>query len=592
MSKALLWLVLVLCLSFLVGMIHDVQGVSSSQVPRVFYLGSTGPVTLSTPGTLTSLSPLGTCPSCIANLTITPISFAIPGAPVTSLTLQGPLRLNLWVDYRFNNTFSPLLQGSFSYHPPGVNTWTNSNSTQRIPIGWNGNLTVDLQLPTTQLIEQSSLALEVSVASLPKNATISLQWGSSAAPSQLVIPMSGYESISPSNPITILDVNMNHGPFYLNAQPPLIEVKAQVQSAFGFQDIRRVNMTILDPTGHGVAGATNQTMYTSPLATGSSCPCNSVGSWQYNLNSIQGFYQVSIDIIDVQGNIAYASLPTATTFQLVPVGYVPFPYNLIPYLIVGSIGGAGAIGGLALYRKRRKSYLVPFEHFNTLTGGGLNGGTVVTVEGNTGSGKTLLLEQLMGDDLRNARPCVFVSTGEFPSNIRSNMKAMGIDVSGYEQNGLLTFVDGYSGEAGQESREKVSVPSLGDLTTLGIKISSALPSPSFKGGSLYFDSLTPLASKAKPESLVSFVQSVGAKVKGLSGKAFFTIGLGVDQTVQRQLEDTADCIVQMEAFEESGTRRRRLRIAKFRAHRHQEGWAVFTIEEGKGIIFYSKTPKQ
>lgn len=496
--------------------------------------------------------------------------------------------MNLWIDYRFNTTDMPFLKGSFSYHPPGVNTWTNSNSSQRIPIGLNGNLTIDLQLPTTQLIELSSIALEVSVTSVPKNSTISLRWGSSGAPSQIVIPMSGYESFNPTNPITILDVNQNHGPFYLNAQSSLIEVKVQVQSAFDIQDIRRVNMTILDPTGHGVPGATNQTMFTRAT----SCPCYYSGSWQYNPNSIQGFYQVSIDIIDAQGNIAYDSPPTATTFQLVPAGYVPFPYNLIPYLIAGSIGGAGAVGGLAFYRKRRKSYLVPFEHFNSLTGGGLNGGTVVTVEGNTGSGKTLLLEQLMGDDLRNARPCVFVSTGEFPSNIRSNMKAMGIDVSGYEQNGLLTFVDGYSSEAGQESQEKLSVPSLGDLTTLGIKISSALPSPSFKGGSLYFDSLTPLASKAKPESLVSFVQSVGAKVKGLSGKAFFTIGLGVEETVQRQLEDTADCIVQMEAFEESGTRRRRLRIAKFRAHRHQEGWAVFTIEEGKGIIFYSKTPKQ
>ncbi len=128
------------------------------------------------------------------------------------------------------------------------------------------------------------------------------------------------------------------------------------------------------------------------------------------------------------------------------------------------------------------------------------------------------------------------------------MKTLGFDVSGYEQNGLLTFVDGYSAEAGQESREKISIPSLGDLTTLGIKITSALPSPSFKGGSLYFDSLTPLASKAKPESIV--------------------------------------------AFEESGSRKRRLRIAKFRARKHQEGWALFTIEDGKGIIFYSKKPKQ
>src|SRR5207247_9717241 len=116
----------------------------------------------------------------------------------------------------------------------------------------------------------------------------------------------------------------------------------------------------------------------------------------------------------------------------------------------------------------------------------------------------------MGEDLRNGRPCVFVTTADFPNKIRANLKTLGLDISGYEQNGLLTFVDGYSAEAGQESREKIFIPSLGDLTTLGINITSALPSTSVKAVSVYFNSLTPLASKAKPESIVSFVQSVGA----------------------------------------------------------------------------------
>ena len=110
--------------------------------------------------------------------------------------------------------------------------------------------------------------------------------------------------------------------------------------------------------------------------------------------------------------------------------------------------------------------------------------------------------------------------------------------------------------------------------------------------SLVLSSVTPLASKARPESIVSFVQSVSAKVKGLGGKAFFAVGLGTDPAVQRQLEDSSDCIVQMEAFEEAGSRRRRLRIAKFRARKHQEGWTLFTIEDGKGIIFYSKKPRK
>ncbi len=252
-----------------------------------------------------------------------------------------------------------------------------------------------------------------------------------------------------------------------------------------------------------------------------------------------------------------------------------------------------AAGGVFYYRRRQaKSYLAPFEHFNTLAGGTLDGGTVVAVEGNTGAGKTLLSEQLMYEDLKKGTPCIFVATGDFPANVRANMKSMGLDTTGYEQNGLLTFVDGYSAEAGQESKEKFSVPSLNDLTTLGMKITSSLPPDSAKGASLYFDSLTPLATKAKPESIVPFVQSVGARMRGLGGKALFTLGPSIEGRVQRQLEEMADCVVQMEAFEEQGLRRRRLRITKVRARSHQEGWAIFAIEDGKGIIFYSRKPSK
>ena len=454
-----------------------------------------------------------------------------------------------------------------------------------------------MQMPATgtPLIDLTSIAVEIAATKLPPKASIMLGWGSAAfgsyGHSYVLVPMSQYETLftsSTSSPVSVLDRSDTPTTYFsLNAAPGnnIVVIKVFVLSAMGITDIARVNMTIVDQTLKPVRGASNATMQQAT----STSPYQFVASWVYPSNSTQGTYQIWIDIIDSQGNVA-SSFRGPASFGLVPPGFIPFPYNLWPYF---TVGGGVIVAGVFFYRRRRgKNYLIPFEHFNTLTGGQLPGGTIVDVEGNTGSGKSLLLEQLMGEDLRAGKPCVFVSTSDFPSSIRSNMKSMGYDVSGYEANGQLAFVDGYSAEAGQMSREKVAVPSLGDLTTLGIKITSVLPEPDFKGGSLFFDSLTPLASKAKPESIVSFVQSVGARVKGLHGRAFFALGLGIDGTVQRQLEDSADCIVQMEAFEESGTRKRRLRIAKFRARGHQEGWALFTIEGGKGIIFYSRKPRK
>ena len=587
MGKAISGLVLVLVV-FLASSATPMATGAPTTPQRVFYLAAAG--------TLSPLRPSSACATCVTNITATPTTFSLPTALQSVATINGPIIFSITIDWKGNNSNTvPVTIGvAFSYRFPGQGSWTNTNSTppQRISPG-PANITIAVPMSATPLIESSSIAIELVATSVPRNATIELQWGSSTAQSRVIVPMSDYEGLFPANTISVLDrFGTAQQYFYLDEVPPnnYVVVKAFVVSALGIAEIQqgRINMTIHSSSGLPVKGATNETMYLATLTN----PYELIGSWAYDINSTQGTYVVYIDMVDSQGNVVYRfqGQGPSGTFGLVPPGFVPFPYNLLPYFVAAGVGGIGAIGGVFYYRRRSKSYLAPFGHFNTLTAGELEGGTVA-IEGNTGSGKTILSEQLMFEDLKAGRPCIFVSTSDFPSNVRSGMKAMGLDVKGYEQSGLLTFVDGYSAEAGQESTEKFSVPSIGDLTTLGVKISSSLPPQRSKGTSLYFDSLVPLASKTKPESIVSFVQSIGAKMKGIGGKAVFTLGPSVDPMVQKQLEDLSDCVVQMEAFEERGVRRRRLKIAKLRARRHQEGWNVFAIEDGKGIIFYSKKPK-
>src|SRR5438309_3927328 len=130
-------------------------------------------------------------------------------------------------------------------------------------------------------------------------------------------------------------------------------MKASVQSALGLADIQRVNVTIIDPGAQLVKRATNETMQ-GPL-TGS-CPCGFVGVWTYQSNSTQGTYQVLVDIIDVQNNVAYASSPPTSTFLLVPPGYIPFPYNLIPYIVIGGVAASGgAAGGISIAEGRARA---------------------------------------------------------------------------------------------------------------------------------------------------------------------------------------------------------------------------------------------
>jgi archaeal flagellar protein FlaH len=422
-------------------------------------------------------------------------------------------------------------------------------------------------------------------ATIPAKMIVTMYWGDPSTPSFVLLPLSGYSSVGQ---VQILDWAGNAAvSFNLNATKGqnTVLVQAPVTSAFGKDDVRSVNLTIVDSSGRPVPGAMNIPFSQIPLTPGGQQTYPYVAEWTYPSNLPEGNYQVWIDIVDVQANVAF-SLHGPFGFGLFKPGI--HPLDLVPY-VLGAAGGVIA-GTFYIRRRRRKEYLAPFDHFYTLTGGSVPQGTMVMVEGNTGAGKTLLTEQLMCDDLKEGRPCVFVSTAEFPAKIRSGMRSLGLETEAYESKEALKFVDAYSAEAGQPSQEKFYVSSSGDLTSLGVKITSAMSTPG-GGASVYFDSLTPLAPRSKSESIVSFAQTVGAKVRGSGGKVFFTVGSSLDELILRQLEEASDCIIQMEAFEEGGQRRRRMRIIKFRNRRFHEGWVTFTVEDNKGIIFYSKKPR-
>ena len=423
-------------------------------------------------------------------------------------------------------------------------------------------------------------------ATIPARMFVTMYWGDISAASFVLLPLSGYSSVGQ---VQILDWAGNAAAsFNLNATKGqnAVLVQAAVTSAFGKDDVRSVNLTIVDPSGQPVPSAINISFSQIPPISQPQQTYPYVAEWTYPSYLQEGNYQVWIDIVDVQGNVAY-SLHGPFGFGLFKPGI--HPLDLIPY-VAGAAGGITA-GAFYIKRRRRKEYLAPFDHFYTLTGGEIPQGTMTMVEGNIGAGKTLLTEQLMYDDLRAGRPCVFVSTADFPAKIRSGLHSLGLETEPYESKEALKFVDSYSAEAGQPSQEKFYVSSSGDLTSLGVKISSAMSTPG-DGASVYFDSLTPLAPRSKSESIVSFAQTVGAKARGSGGKIFFTIGSSVDDLILRQLEEASDCIIQMEAFEEGGLRRRRMRIIKFRNRSFHEGWVTFTVEDNKGIIFYSKKPRK
>jgi len=525
-----------------------------------------------------------------------PLQFQLPPILSSGASIAGgaPVSFSLWLS---SNTTSfvqvqlqPLLLqvGSFSL---GANQ-VSLNETSR-----QYNFTYAMPATGMQLYQAFTASVNFTFTSTSHTA-VALHGGSVSKPSKVIIPFTNYASVQT---VKITDYRGAENQTFNVQAPPnqnIVFLTADIRDIFGTGpstdigtgpsgDISLVNFTISGPQGP-VNGEANRTM--NLFCPQGQCPqpAQYQAYWVYPSSTSEATYSVTFNIIDSQGNV----IRDTSGVHSFGIGRLPPPFPLLAALISGGgLGVAGlATGAVYLRRRRTKEYLAPFSFFEQMTGGEVPGGSMVTVEGNTGAGKTTLCSEVMYEDLKRAKPCIYVAADDFPDRIRDQMKNLGIDVGGYEKSGLLSFVDCYSAEAGRIPTEKFSVSSMGDLTTLGVKISSALQDQ--KGTCLYLDSLSPFVPRAKPESIVSFVHAIGAKVRGLDGKAFFTMSTGSDETIQRQMEDMADCVIQMEAFEEKDVRRRRLRIRKFRNRRHQEGWATFTIEDGKGIIFYTKKSRR
>ena len=581
-QQSIIVILLILLFTIAASLPKEAQATAlTPTVNRSFYFSGTSRPNSTLPGTLSN-TPL-TGPTISDNLSRAPTFFILPSFLLSSLSVSGLPTFTIWLSGNSSTPTSVQVQGVFSWRPLN-GPWSNSTTLPvpcpigRSPAGCTLNYVQPFALSLT-----FGTQIRVGInATIPAKMFVTMYWGEPSTPSFLLLPLSGYSSIGQ---VQILDWAGNAAAsFNLNATKGqnIVLVEAPVTSAFGKEDVRSVNLTIVDSSGRPVSNAANIPFSQIPPISQPQQTYPFVAEWTYPSNLSEGNYQVWIDIVDIQGNVAY-NLHGPFGFGLFKPGL--HAIDLIPY-VVGAAGGITA-GAFYVKRRRRKEYLAPFDHFYTLTAGTFPQGTMVTVEGNTGAGKTLLTEQLMYDDLKAGRPCVFVSTADFPEKIRSGMRSLGLETESYESKETLRFVDSYSVEAGQPSQEKFYVSSSGDLTSLGVKISSAISSPG-ESVSVYFDSLTPLAPRSKSESIVSFAQTIGAKARGSGGKIFFTVGSSLDELILRQLEEASDCIIQMEAFEEGGLRKRRMRIVKFRNRRFHEGWVTFTVEDNKGIIFYSR----
>jgi KaiC/GvpD/RAD55 family RecA-like ATPase len=293
----------------------------------------------------------------------------------------------------------------------------------------------------------------------------------------------------------------------------------------------------------------------------------------------QGNYNVSVSFLNSQ-TLTPLSVGENGVMQV----SIPTPYRnetLISLLII--------VASISLYVARRRGKLYPqtFAYFSNLTTGGLPNTCFTSITGNSGSGKSVLLESLAADHLTQGKTCIYIVNTEYPAKIREDMVSLGMPCKDAIESGKLLFIDSYSAIGGTNSKEDYSVSSHTDLTGLGMKISNCMEKLG-PGTDVYVDSIMPLLTALRVDYLLNFLQSIAAKVKANDGKLCLTVGSAIEKTDMAKLEDASDCVIETQLQESGKGQRRRLRIKKLRGKPYIDRWTNIQIQTGKGIVFLTK----
>ncbi len=253
------------------------------------------------------------------------------------------------------------------------------------------------------------------------------------------------------------------------------------------------------------------------------------------------------------------------------------PRYVWTWLLVGAAALVSGVGVFSRIQGRRlRSFR--FNFFKKLVAGGIPPSSIVMVTGNSGSGKTILLEHFADEVLAEGRPCVFVTNVDFPHRIRDSMKELGMSTAN-----KAVFIDCYSATAGMDSKEELVIRHPQDLTSLGVQLTSSLTKLGQRTDIL-LDSLGPMISGLRPENLVSFIHSIGARVRGNMGRFFFSVGSGAPKELINRLEEISDCIIEIDVSEHGGKLRRRMRVKKLKGQ-FVDRWVNFSVKPKAGLVF-------
>ncbi|MFL5620966.1 MAG: circadian clock protein KaiC [Gemmatimonadaceae bacterium] len=220
--------------------------------------------------------------------------------------------------------------------------------------------------------------------------------------------------------------------------------------------------------------------------------------------------------------------------------------------------------------------------FDVIAKGGLPRLRTTLLSGTAGSGKTVFAMHFLAAGIQEAEEHgVFVTFEESARDIRKNMRNFGWDLSAWERDGALAFVD-----ASPDPHVETIEAGAFDLSALLARVEHAVRRVNAKRVSV--DSLGAIFSQFSDQSIVRReLFRIASALKQMGVTAVMTAErteeygpiarFGVEEFI-------ADNVMVLRNNLEYENRRRTIEIVKFRGTDHQKGEYPFTIMPGRGLV--------
>jgi len=220
----------------------------------------------------------------------------------------------------------------------------------------------------------------------------------------------------------------------------------------------------------------------------------------------------------------------------------------------------------------------------------------VTISGEGGIGKTVMLQQMVINFLRKNFSVVYLVSDETPRAVIQNMDLMGWNVRKYAKNKKLIFIDCITLRIRKPSQDEnfsvVYVENPKNLQAITNTLYSVLENIQSKS-IVFIDSLTELMSSSEPSMILDAIKSMReniAKIKYIPLFASIHFGIKGFDEIEQIIDYLVDGIIDLRYdpyLMQQGILVRQGRVRKMKGVPHKQQWIHYKIDKS-GITLMSK----